>query len=482
VILSLAPAKEISGNLTGLRATIDFMNNQPKSSSEFNRRDFLKGGSLATLMAMVGGVPLKAEDKPKADASPTEEKHSGPPVKCAVIGCGVQGREILNTLARLPNAPVVAVCDKYGPFLRRGKEAAPKAEAYEDYQQVLANKDVQGVFVATPSHQHREIAIAALQAGKHVYCEAPLATTIEDARAIAQAAKAAEKVNFQAGLQMRSDPQRHFLLGFIRSGATGKAIKGRTQWHKKQSWRRTSPNPEREKEINWRLSNQTSPGLVGELGIHQVDVASWFLNALPRSVTGFGGILFWNDGRDVPDTVEAIFEYPGDVRLNYECTLANSFDSDYELFYGTDSAVMLRGNKAWMFKEVDSPLLGWEVYARKDEFYKETGIALVANATKLTAQGDNPVEEAPYTNTPLYYALEAFIANTGTIASGVEDFVANFGEDAKGLKEYLANLAKNRMPAASFEDGFEAAVTVIKANEAILKGQKVVFQKEWFQI
>src|SRR5262245_39620583 len=257
---------------------------------DLDRRSFLKGSSLTTLMMMMGGVPLRAQDKPQAgDSAPEPERHAGPPVKCAVIGCGAQGREILSGLAKLPNAPVVAICDTYATpgFIKRAKEFAPKAESVEDYTKVLANKDVQAVFVATPSHQHREIAVAAIKAGKHVYCEAPLANTIEDARTIAQAAKAATKVNFQPGLQLRADPQRHFLLQFIRSGALGKTIKGRAQWHKKQSWRRPGPTSEREKEVNWRLQNETSLGLVGEVGIHQLDVGSWFINARPVSVTGF---------------------------------------------------------------------------------------------------------------------------------------------------------------------------------------------------
>src|SRR5882672_1523071 len=152
------------------------------------------------------------------------------------------------------------------------------------------------------------------------------------------------------------------------------------------------------------------------------------------------------------------------------------------MFFGTDSAAMLRGDKAWMFKEVDAPLLGWEVYARKDEFYKETGIALAANATKLVAQGNKPVEEAPYADTPLFYALEAFIANTGSITGGVEDFLANFGENPKALKEYIATLEKSRLPGATAQQGFEATVVAIKANEAISKGQRITFQKDWFEI
>src|SRR5262249_41349687 len=248
-------------------------------------------------------------------------------------------------------------------------------------------------------------------AGKHVYCEAPLAHTIEEAREIALAAKANKQLVFQPGLQMRSDPQRHFLLPFIRSGALGQWVMARAQWHKKQSWRATSPNPEREKALNWRLVKSTSPGLVGELGCHQLDQATWFFSAYPYAIIGTGTIGLWKDGREVPDTVQATLEFPSGVCLNYDATLANSFDSAYEMFYGSDAAIMLRGSKAWMFKEVDSPLLGWEVYARKETFFKETGIALVANASKSVQVAD-PSQEQPYEHTTLLAALNRFLRNS----------------------------------------------------------------------
>lgn len=460
------------------------MNTHTQQTEEYNRRDFLRGGSLATLMAMMGGIELRAADDPKADEGATQYKTTSAPVNCAVIGCGIRGREILATLARLPNAPVVAVCDTYAAFLKRGRDAAPKAEGYADYKQLLANKDVQGVFVATPSHQHREVVLAALQAGKHVYCEVPLASSLEDTRAIAQAAKAAERLYFQAGLQRRSDPQSAFLSKFVRSGAAGKTVKARAQWHKKQSWRRTSPNPEREKELNWRLNAATSGGLAGEVGIHQLDILNWLINERPVSVLGLGSTLLWNDGREQPDTVQLLVEYPGGVRLNYEASLATSFDADYEILYGTDSAILMRGSKAWMFKEVDAPLLGWEVYAVKEQFYKETGIVLAADASVSAKQGKKPAAgaDAEPVKTALQDALEAFITNAGIHASGVEDFIATFGEDAKGLKEYMAGLAKNKKPHAGFQEGFEATVLALKANEAVLKGGKIDLQKEWFQV
>jgi predicted dehydrogenase len=453
----------------------------PDDSPDFSRRDFLKGSSAATLMALLGGTPLVAPAAAAPDAAPATM--SGNVLKVAVIGCGVWGREILNTLARLPSADVVAVCDPYAAMLKRAKEAAPKAESVADYQQILANKDIAGVIVATPSHQHKDIVLAALKAGKQVYCEAPIAHTVEDARAIAAAAKAAPFQYFQPGLSLRSDPQRKFLLDFIRAGAAGKTIKARCQWHKKQSWRRTSPNPDREKELNWRLDSQISPGLVGEISIHPLDNMAWYLNAKPTAVTGFASTILWGDGRDVPDSVEAVFEFPKGALINCEATLGNSFDAEYEMFYGTDAAVMLRGNKAWMFKEVDAPLLGWEVYARKDTFYKETGIALVANATKLAAQGDKPVEDAPFTNTPLFYALEAFVYNSDVVYTAVKDFVDNFGaDDKKAMGEALAQAVINNKPAADWRDGYEATVMALKGNEAVQKKARIEIPASLFEI
>jgi predicted dehydrogenase len=399
-------------------------------------------------------------------------------VKLGVIGIGPWGREILNTLARLPQAEVVAVCDTYAAMAKRGGTAAPGATVTADYKTILDNKDIAAVVIATPTHLHKDLAVAALKAGKHVYCEAPLAHTIEDARAIAQAAKAAPGLVFQAGLQMRSDPQRHFLLPFIRSGALGKSVMARAQFHKKQTWRQTSPNPEREKAVNWRLDKEVSLGLVGELGCHPIDQVTWYFNGLPKAATGFGSIIFHQDGRTVPDTVQAVLEFPAGVNMIYHATLANSFDADYELLYGSDAAVMMRESKAWMFKEVDSPLLGWEVYARKETFYKETGIALVAGASK--SSGDAPKEEQPFTNTPLSFALGNFLRNASDFTIATKDFIESFGDDADALKEHLTKLA--RQPAAGFLEGYQATVIAIKTNEAIMTGKRVEIKPEMYEL
>ena len=446
--------------------------------SEFNRRDFLKGSSLAALMTMMGGVELMAQPAGETRAEP---KLIGPKVRLGIIGLGPQGREILDQLGRLPQAEIAALCDHYPAMLRRSASKAPSARLVEDYKSILADKEIPAVLVATGTHQHKDIVLAALKAGKHVYCEAPLAHTREDARAMALAAQAAVGQVFQPGLQARSDPQRYFLLPFLRSGALGKFVMARAQWHRKNSWRQTSPNAQRDQEINWRLDRATSLGLAGEIGIHQFDQAGWLMNNLPTAVQGYSSLLHWkDDGRTVPDTLQLVLEFPDGVRLLYDATLGSSFDAEYEMYYGTDATVMIRDHKAWMFKEVDSPLLGWEVYARKENFYKETGIALVAGGSKQAATAEKPAEEGNAFS-PLYYALEAFVGNCAEITAAVEDFTSAFGKaDKKALAENLAGIELRK--AATVVDGFAATVLAIKINEAVVNHTRIELKKELFEL
>lgn len=444
------------------------MSDESMQTPDLNRRGFVKAGSVAAFIAALGGVPLTAQEADKAAAAAEgkvlpppkadpnyKEKPPGPPVKFGVIGLGSQGREILATLAKLPNGPVVAICDNYKAAFRRAAEAAPNSKQYSDYKELLASPDVQAVVIATPTHLHREIAVAAMQAGKHVYLEAPLAHTVEDARAIAAAAKALPaKQIFQAGLQYRENPQNHHVLKFVRTGATGRIAVSRGQSNKKQSWRRSSPNGDRERALNWRLYKDTSIGLPGEIGIHSLDLASWYVDKLPVAVSGFGGIVQWQDDREVADTATVILEFPGGYRHTFSATLANSFEGDHEVFYGSDAAVLIRDNRAWMFKETDAPLLGWEVYARKDDFLNESGIALVANATKILAQGKKPAEAASQTEPPLQFALQAFVdhVNEGTA------------------------------PDAGWKAGLQATVLAIKAHEAVQKGTRIPVEASWFEV
>ena len=419
------------------------------NDDSIDRRDFLKGAGAGLMVLLTEGESLAA-------GLIQESAPVGPPVRFGLVGVGQWGREILSTLSRLPSAQITAICDTYEPYLKKGQEIAPKAATLADYRKLLESPEVEAVVIATPSHVHKEIALAALQAGKHVYCEAPLATTIEDARAIALAGEQAVKLKFQAGLQGRSNALYQHVSQFVRTGVLGTPAQVVAQWNKKQSWRRVAPTPECEQELNWRLSRKTSAGLLGEVGIHQLDLVNWYLNGLPVAVTGFGALTTWDDGRDVPDTVQCILEYPKNVRTIFSSTLASSFSDAYTLFQGSNSTLMMREKRGWMVKEADSPLLGWEVYARKETIHNETGISMIADATKLIEAGKEPGKDGPLepTQDALFRALENF---------------------ARHIRE-------GTKPACGPLEGYRAAVVVIKANEAILSGTRIVYQKSWFEL
>ena len=470
------------------------------SENNFNRRDFLRGATLGAFGAGFGLEEITAEAQAKKPAAkpaakpatkPAQKtqpapapppKISGPPVPIAVIGIGERGREILASLARVgPAAPVAYICDTFADpkFVKRGQAIAPKAVFVQDYKKILDDKNVKAVFVATPSHKHKQIVLDALQAGKHVYCEAPLSNDIAEAKEIALAGKGATSIVFQSGLQQRCNLQSLHVGKFVQTNQLGPVIEARAQWHNKTSWKTAWPTNQREEELNWRLKRATSSGLLGEIGIHQLDLTSWFLKRLPVSVTAFSAQKLWLD-RDVPDTVQVVLEYPASRRLIYDITLTNSFDGAYELFMAQDGSLILRDQRAWMFKEADSSQLGWEVFARKDQWVigdpsagsglaLGTGIALVADATKQLALGKKPGEMGTdLTRTAIYQAVETFIRS------------CQAGQRVS-VKE-KSDADPNPAVAPGPEEGYTATVVAIKCNEAALANGKITFEKDWFTL
>ena len=436
---------------------------------DMTRRIFLQGSSAAAGAMMVAlnaegqEAAAGAKDPRLADEAPI------PPTGLAVIGAGSWGKEILRRMAQQSHADLKHVIDISEPALRgaakvwAGAEGKPEPATSDDYKTALADAAVNAVIVATPTHLHKQIVLDALAAGKHVYCEAPLAHTIEDAKAIAQAAKAQDgKLLFQSGLQLRAADIYEHVMKFVRTGVLDKLIGARAQWHRKESWYRTSSDAEREKELNWKLYEATSGGLPTEVAIHQVDFVSWMAKTPPSSVQGFGAKLVWRtDDREVPDTVNLVYTYelgrrnPIPMNLMWDGSLGNSFEGASEVLYGSDGTLMTKGDRAWLFKESDAPTLGWEVYARQEKVGDEQGIVLVANSTKLIDAGLEPGKVGNLAADPLLNALERFqrAVNTDPLESPVD--------------------------AAT---GFEATVVAIKSAEAVKSGQSVALDKDLFKI
>ena len=374
---------------------------------------------------------------------PAEPFRLPAPIRVGLIGAGRQGRAIIAELQQLPDVTLTAICDVNPARLRTALERAPGVATAPDHQALLGLADVDAVIIATPTHLHRPVAVDAISSGKHVFCEAPLAHTLDDARAMVQAAASARSV-VAAGYQARANPMYLRAASFLGSDTLREPVSFSAVSNRKTSWRFPASDPAGEQAANWRLDPKVTTGLPGEVGSHQFDVALWMLGGQPARITGRGTIRLHDDGRQVPDTVAAEMVWANGVALQWSATLASSYGGQYELLHSVNAAIRLAWTHAWLFKEVDSPTQGWEVYATRQQFYNDEGIVLVADATKLAAQG-RLKEGAGLPHSPLHYSLA----------------------------DFLAAATAGKPPACTFETAARATAVGILTHQAVTTGQTV---------
>jgi predicted dehydrogenase len=403
--------------------------------TETNRRTFLQGAAAgAAAFALDPGLA------PFVDLAPRSA-----PLGVAVVGAGRQGRAIMAELQKLEQVEIVAVCDTLDGRLRSGlRRAGPGARPYADLAAMLEQEaGIDAVLVATSTDSHRAVAEAALRAGKHVYCEAPLAPDLDDAKAIVRAARAASK-RFQVGLHARSNPIYKLAWSFHRAGVLQNMIGARAQDHEKTSWRFPADDPAIADALNWRIDPARSAGLPGELGTHQFDCVDWFLGEYPVAVRGRGAIRLHDDGRRLADTAHCTLTFRDGLELAWSGSLCSGYEGRYELLTGSMGAIRLAWTAGWLFKEADSPTQGWEVYANREAFHDDEGITLIADATKLAKQGKLK-EGIGLPHPPLYYALVDFVKSA---TEGTEVVV-------------------------SAEEGLRATAIGILAQRAVLTGEAI---------
>ncbi|RMH10203.1 MAG: gfo/Idh/MocA family oxidoreductase [Planctomycetota bacterium] len=364
--------------------------------TDTDRRSFLtrSAGALAGLSIL------------PSDIFAFDFRSAGPRV--AIIGAGRQGRAIMGELGKTEGVEIVALCDVDERRLQAGLRRTSNAQGFGSVVELLEGAGaLDAVFIATPTHTHRQVAQACIAAGVNVYCEAPMEATIEDAAALARAARSSGAI-FQVGLDARSNPVYQLARSFFRSDAVRDLVSVHAQHHRKTSWRTPASDPAREKALNWVLDPQVSLGLPGEWGTHQFDTVCWFTGRYPVSVRGTGSIRLHNDGRELADTIQCSLLFDRGEAMSYNATLANSYGGRFETLFGTNAAIKLAGTHAWMFKEADAPTQGWEVYANRQQFHNDEGITLIAGATKLAEQGKLQ-EGVGLPHPPLYYALGDFL-------------------------------------------------------------------------
>lgn len=254
-----------------------------------------------------------------------EQKHTvGSIAKIGIIGSGSRGQHLMSFLVQNPKVEIVAICDIFKPSIDAALKMTPKAKVYTDYKKLLEDKNVDAVLIATPLHLHYKIVIDAFDAGKHVFSEKSIAYSMEETHHIYQKFKSSNKVFF-VGQQRLFDPRYIRAIEMVHSGEFG-AINGiRTFWHRNNDWRRPIPANANDKQINWRLYNDCSKGIMTELACHQLQIGTWAMREIPNKVMGHGAITFWKEKREVYDNASCIYVFDNGVKMNFDSVLSNKF-------------------------------------------------------------------------------------------------------------------------------------------------------------
>lgn len=281
---------------------------------DLNRRIFLMAGS--------GALVAHA-------ASPSDQ------ITLGVIGAGSRGTFVMTTFQKDTALRVGAICDVYEPHLERGVSTAAKAQGgtapkmYRNYKELLADKTVQAVLIATPEHWHYQMVIDALAAGKDVYVEKPLCHTPEQGVALVEAEKKSKNI-IQVGMQRRSYDLYQQGREVVTAGTLGKVrmvrcwwlnnylgqpkttkLEGPLDWEQWQGTAEHRPlDPDR--YHNWRYYSDYAGGILADQGAHVFDGIHMLMGAgFPSAVTSAGGRPH-KAGVDQPESVVAIAEYPED--------------------------------------------------------------------------------------------------------------------------------------------------------------------------
>lgn len=392
------------------------------------------------------------------------------------------------------NVDLVAACDAFTVRAERAMAASkndvrpgggtrplPGAKNYRRYTELLADPNVDAVIIATPDHWHSRIAIAAAQAGKHVYLEKCMTRTLEEAIALRDFLRTKPDVKFQLGHQNRQAESHMKAQEVVKAGILGPITLVETTTNRNDPWGAwvwdihkegnpqtidwayfEGPAPHKvpfslERFFRWRCWFDYGTGLSGDLLSHEYDGVNQILGlGIPKSAVASGGIYHFKDGRDVPDTFQVAYEYPErDLTLVYSATLANGRNRGM-VFMGHDASMQV-GTGVTVMADPSSTR------------YKE----------KLEQRVINPALPL-FTYRPGYKGLDA-------VTSATEEYFVSRGLlwTYRGgqrvsayhlhIKEWLEAIRNGGGTSCDIDRGYEEAVTCHMATAAYLTGRRVTW-------
>jgi predicted dehydrogenase len=396
------------------------------------------------------------------------------------------------------NVAVTGICDVFDLHAETGlatinnklraggaKTADIPVKRYRTYQEMLADKNIDAIMIATPDHHHAAITAAAARAGKHVYCEKSIALN-EPELNDAYAAVKNSKIVFQLGHQLSQSVVFKQAKEIINKDILGKITLVETTSNRNSAadaWIRDidattgKPKPGDEKSIDWPQWLGSTPmvpfstnryynwqkyfayetGMIGQLFTHEFDSVNQLFNiGIPQAVVSSGGIYFWKDDRDMPDTLHCVFEYPNhDLTLLYSATLENS-RSRGRVFMGRDASMELGDS---ISITVDNQSL---------KYKKQIDAGIIDPARPMFSyNGASKSTDATTSATEKYYAARGL---TTTTINGREVSVTHLH-----IKEWIDCIRNGGIPSANMERAYEEGIACLMAHRSYLEHRRM----EW---
>ena len=448
----------------------------------------------------------------------SESVPEGELLRIGMIGFGTRGQQLANGLGFMHpddvakkekantlagwleqeylNVALAGICDVFDLHAEAGianaqNEIRPggnknkyPVKRYRSYQDMLADKDIDAVIIATPDHHHARITTEAVKAGKHVYCEKSIARTEEELFEVYETVRNSDKV-FQLGHQITQNIVFQQAKEIIKKNILGKITHVETTCNRNTpsgAWiRHLDENgnlkPGDEKTIDWLQWLGTSPyvpfsadrfyswtkwfdydlGMIGQLFTHEFDAVNQLLRiGIPKSVVSSGGIYYWKDNREIPDILHCVFEYPDkNMTLTFSANLACSRERG-RLFMGHDATMDL-GESLSIKADYDSTSYKRQI---------EEGIINTSYPMISISPGSGSIDAVTS-------ASEKYYASRGLSTTNINGRSVDVTH--LHLKEWINCIRNGGTTSANIERAFEEGVACLMAHKSYIEKRQVIW-------
>jgi predicted dehydrogenase len=406
---------------------------------------------------------LAAVQPEQASAAPVAANDN---IQIALIGAGGQGMGDTKVALEVPGVKLVAVADCYQGRLDHSKELwGADIFTTRDYSEILARKDIDAVIIGTPDHWHKQASVDAMKAGKDVYCEKPMIHLYSDGPEMIATSRETKRI-LQVGSQRVSSIVYAKTKELLASGAIGELNMVTAHWDRNSSigaWNYTVPLDASTETCDWPRFLGTAPqipfnaeqffqwrkwkaygsGVAGDLFVHLFSGTHFITNSIgPSRGMATGGLRFWKDGRNVPDVMLALFDYPNfnlSLRVNF---VDGGSESEGLLFSGSEGQMEIGGNGVTVSRTPREKAPGYTIGTFTEAMQKQILAEYNAKYPQTHFEGAPPTANERYQAPPgysdSYDHFHNFFNAVRTRQPVVEDAV--FGYRAAGAA-LLSNLS-----------------------------------------